>query len=182
MHLAGCLAVVAVSSSFTLPNQPANGVVTQVPLGGDGYTAPFAMYTVVNFATTGDATGGAQTMNMVMDNRYCALLGYASMTSTAPADIDIRWSLVGVLGGTVPLMVRAASIDRISSTVTTATVNDTWLPPAFIMPGADPATLTLAVINTDTLIVQVHAVIFLYNINARQKMPFGILAEPRGGI
>lgn len=172
----------AVDSSFVLPNQPATGRLTLSPLGGDGYTAPHAMYTVTNWLTTGDATGGAQTMNVTMDDRFCGMVGYASMTSTAPADIDIRWSLVGAVNGVVPLMVRAASIDRISSTVTTATVNDTWLPPAFIMPGQDSATLGLAVINTDTLVVQVHLVVFLYNINARQKMPFGVLADARGGI
>lgn len=177
----------AVLNTFTLPGQPAQGaglggVATFTPLGGDGYTAPRGMFTVTNMVSTGDATGGAHSNEIVMDSRYCSMVSYASMTGPNAADIDIRWSLVASVGGVVPLMVRTLAVDRMGAAIDAATINDLWLPPAFIMPGSDPATLRIAVINADTITMQLHAVIFIYNINARQKVPYGMLTAPRGGI
>lgn len=169
----------SVSESVTLPAQPGSGTLRFVPLGGDGYTAPFAMWQIRDFIATGDSGAGNQVVSIGMDDRYCSLVGYAAMTYTDTAVQDIRWVLAGTQ---VPLQVRTIKLSPSSASLNTATMSDLWLPPAAVSPGATPVTLSITTLNNDTEVLTLHASIFLFNINARQKMPYQALVAARGGV
>lgn len=171
----------AVSLVVDIPATPANGFLRFIPLGGNGYTSPFAMWQCQQLLVTGDATGGAASITVNMDRRYCSMMGYASMTypGTTPDPFPLRWAITG---DRVPQQFRAVKVDLIPTTISAARVSDTWLPPATVNPGPEEIALSITVPNTDTLVLQMHCAIFLFNINARQKVPYHLLAAARGGI
>lgn len=171
----------SVSATVTLPATPSTGVLTYVPLGGNGYTSPFAMWSLANFLVTGAAGGGSQSLSVVMDDRYCSLMSYASMTYTDTAAHDYRWSLVGEVGGPVPLDSRTLKITASSASINAATQTDVWRPTPVVHPGATPITLSVATLNVDTFVLQLHLQVFLFNINARQKVPYHLLVACRPG-
>lgn len=170
----------SVTATINLPE-----AATYIALGGNGFTAPKGMYTVSNFVSTGDASGGAHQLNIVMDPTYTSMVGYASMNSNPVAAIVLRWTLVGPVGGSTPLQVRNLLSFFSSSTINAATVNDLWVDmPALILPGGDDQvpTLSITVVNADGINVQLHAVIFIYDIRAREDARYGQLVASRGGI
>ncbi len=93
----------AVTISVNLPDNPGTGALRFIPLGGNGYTAPFAMWQLRAFAATGDATAGALSLTVRMDPRYCSMVGYASMNfpGTTPDPYPLRWLLTGVRASAV---------------------------------------------------------------------------------
>ncbi len=140
------------------------------------------MYTVRNFASTGDATGGVHSHSIIFDPNYCALLNYAQVNVTGPAaDIDVVWLLSGPA---VPAQTRAGARERTGSAIGVVTVRDLWLPPAFICPGEDAQvpTLSVSLVNADTEILSMNAVIFLFDIRARESARYSDLVAARGGI
>lgn len=152
-------------------------------LGGDGFTSPKGMYTITNFLITGDGTAGSKRLEIIMDPDYCSMVGYASMTEPSTALMDLRWTLVGAPGGAVPLQVRVQRVVNISTSVGVQ-ISDMWLPPATINPGtADQVpTLAIQIANVDLLVMQMHAVIFTYDIRAREDARYAALVAARGGI
>lgn len=174
----------SVAATVTLPDEPATGRKAFVPLGGNGYTDPFAMYVIRNFLVTMDASGGVATIEVVMDDRFCSMVGYATYISSN-GTIDpatVRWTLGSALAGSTPQMLRARQLPLNRSAVNVSVINDMWLPPAFLLPGADFSSLIVATDNDDTFTAQLFCVIYLYNINARQKVPYSHLVQARGGI
>jgi hypothetical protein len=174
----------SVSSTFTLPNNPPGGVLAYVPLGGNGYTDPFAMYVLRNWVLSMDASGGNAELEVVMDDRFCSMVAFASMISsnTAVDPAAVRWTLGSGVTGSTPLMARAREFDLLPAAVTSDRLTDTWLPPAFVIPGADFCSLTVTTENDAGFAMQLFASIFLYNINARQKVPYSHLVQARGGV
>ncbi len=174
----------SVSDTFTLPDNPPTGLLSYVPLGGDGYTDPFAMYALRNFLVIGDATGGASTLTVVMDDRFCSMVSYASVIASGVNvnPTTVRWGLGSAVAGQTPQMFRQRVLDLGSILVSPSRLTDTWLPPAFLLPGADFSSLSCAVPNEDTDVQQIFCAIFLYNINARQKVPYSHLVQARGGV
>jgi len=170
----------SVIDTIVLPGQGATGSVRYVPLGGNGYTAPHAMFQVRAWAVTGDASGGTMRLDLTMDDRYCSLMAYASMTSDSANDPSgVRWVLQGARA---PQMFRANLIPALSATINAGVIADTYLPPVFVTPGESPVTLSLVMLNEDTKIMQMHASIYVFNINARQKVPMHLLVAARGGV
>jgi len=172
----------SVTATVTFPSQPASGTLKYVPLGGNGYTDPFAMYQLKDFSVTGDATGGTASLHVIMDNRYCCMLAYASMTSAATGTdpMSIRWVWGSDTGGESPQAFRFQEAP-VSPLGFGSRVSDTWVPQAF-MQGSDPVALRLSVasVNEDTDAVVMHAVIYLYNINARNRVPMSQLVKAQG--
>lgn len=183
MYLASRPAV-SVNSSVTLPAEPTNGTLVFTPLGGDGFASPRAMYQLSNFAITGDVSGGSISLDVVMDSRYCTMIAYATMlysgTGTDPLPILWRLQEAGV-GGRSPLRLRQVSADVITADTGGARVNDMWVPPAFVDGASSGLTLTISTDNQDAGILQMFASIFIFDINARQRVPFELLVRARGG-
>lgn len=174
----------SVELSVTLPNNPATGLLQYVPLGGDGYTDPFAMYVLRNFLLTGDASGGFSEIEVVMDDRFCSMVQFASVifNDTSADPLPVRWVLGSSLLGTTPNMFRVRDIPALAAATGEPQSTDMWLPPAFLLPGADFSALSVKILNGNTDTMQLFTSIFLFNVNARQKVPYSRLVQARGGI
>ncbi len=174
----------AVAETVVLPNQPTAGAVHRTPLGGDGYRAPMAAYIIDNFTLAGDATGTSLTGQIGMDERFCALLAYVtlSITQATDQDIDVRYRLdTSQASSPVAPQVQGRRLEFTVSNISTATINDVWTPVPVIVPGGGAGgLLSVGVVNRDTDAVRISALIYLFNINVRQVMPMGPLLWARG--
>jgi len=161
---------VAVTETVTLPDQPpAGGQTHRTPLGGDGFRAPMAAYIVDNMLATGDAGGGPIVCQVNMDERFCSLVAYltVSMTQASQTDIDLRFRVQH----------RRAEATGISP----AQISEVWVPVPVIIPGGGAGGLiTAGALNVDTDLFRLSALIYLFNINVRQVMPMGPLLWARG--
>lgn len=78
----------SVSSSLTLPAQPAIGSSFFVPLGGDGFTSPMSMFEVA-ITQDSDASGGTNVATVNFDTRFESVVVRAEIavdSVTAAAD------------------------------------------------------------------------------------------------
>jgi len=171
---------VAIAENLTLPAQPATGSVTYVTLGGDGYMAPFAAYSVSDWQVTADASGGRATYTLTMDDRFVGLMSYASFTGIQGSTLDVgcRWRLRGTPGA--PPVFRALTIDAITTNAVGAQLNDLFVPQPVLLPGGQPATLLFETDNVNGDSYFISTLIYLFNIDVRQKTPMGPLLWARG--
>ena len=174
----------AVAQTITLPAQPADGAVQYVPLGGDGFRAPFAAYSVINMEVDHDASGGACSQTIQMDMRYVSLVSFirSGVDQGTPADADFRHNIVG---SSVPEQARNGAAVAISGTVAGQTVTDQWDPTPVLLPGAISDVSNLPRVSTKWLNVngdtsKCNAVIYLFNIRVRELTPMGPLLWARG--
>lgn len=169
----------SVAATVTLPAQHSAGSTLYVPLGGNGMSSPHAMYVVKGLNVTGDASGGQASMTIIFDDRFCSMVGYASVVSsnTAVDPAAVRWVLTG---SQTAQAFRAALI---AENAVAGPISDTWLPPPVLTPGGPArAQLSVTLLNETTITSQMYAQIFIYNINARQRVPFEYLVAARGGV
>ncbi len=173
----------AVASTFEPPAQPTTGALTYVPLGGDGYSAPLAAYSIQNHAVTGDATGGAASLTVDMDPRFCSLVSFVSFSILQATSADAEYSLkIGSSTGTqIPSILHSDLQVAVSSTVSSKEINKTFNLIPMMMPGAGQAgQINLLVKNVDTDIVRLSALIYLFNIRVRELTAMGPLLWSRG--
>ncbi len=173
----------AVSESINLPSQPGVGSVSYLPLGGDGYTAPFAAYQIIQWEITGDASGGAVVFGASMDMRYTSLVGFVNshVQQQTAADADFRFHLSG---DTFAEQAFSGTATKISGTIAGATVQKQWNPTPFIMPGGVPGSslprIAARWLNVDGDVFELNALIYLFNIRVREVTPMGPLLWARG--
>jgi len=182
VHLEGC--ATAVSASFTIPAQPTTGNLTYVPLGGDGYSAPFAAWSVVNHTATGDATGGAIVCEVILDNRFVSLVSFVTVDNTqaTPANADLRISVDSVTGARqIPQMRFQNLVVATSATLSTNTIGRTWNPPPQLLPGGSQSgRIRGEMVNVDTDVMRLGCFIYEFRIDVREKTPMGPLLWARG--
>jgi hypothetical protein len=138
------------------------------------------MYTIRNFATSGDATGDDHTLSVVMDPNYCSMVGYAAMQiGTSAANRSIHWQLAGPA---VPAQFLNATLNRIDGVIDGSQIAHTWMPPTFVCPGgaSEVPTLVISALNIDTEVLNMNAVIFLFDIRARESALYAHLIAARG--
>ena len=170
----------SVIETLVLPAQPTVGAVQRIPLGGDGFTAPIAAYSVVNFTLTGDAGGGVLRARVDMDARFCSLISYVTfdVQQATPAAEEFRQFISAARA--VPLMVDVGSVANLG-TFTTFEINHMWQPPPLILPGADHGAYhQLSIVNTDTDVLRVNLYIYIFDIRVRELTPMGPLLWARG--
>lgn len=170
-----------VANSFTLPAQPATtGTVERVALGGDGFTEPSAMYVIRNADVDGDASGiGHLSVNITMDDNFCSMLGYATflLEQATPVDDIIYMQLAGPTIATQAKVFDAKLVAFLQSGL-----DGTWLPPATVQGGPDPATLSVFADNLADDTLTFNANIFLFDIRAREAAIWSRLVAARGGV
>lgn len=157
---------------------------TFVPLAGDGFTAPHAMYVTAQTLTM-DASGGLAQAIISLDTRYCAMVTVVSFTvAGAAADVEYAMSIsaapngtsaaVGV-NGTVAIITLGAGL--------VVSARGYWSPPAMILGPGDGSNPAIGVnfenVNGDTAIVSTQ--ILLWDINVRNKTPWQVLAASMPG-
>lgn len=171
---------ISIAETIVLPAQPAIGAVTYIPLGGDGYTAPFAAYSVQGFEMDGDASGGVLTQIIQTDERFCALVSYVagSINMATPANSGARQTISSARQ--VPLMNLSQVVVALPAAFT-AEINVMWNPPAVILPGtSDIGTIANIWPNVEDDTYRMHCLIYLFNIRVRELTPMGPLLFARG--
>lgn len=169
---------IAVSQTVTLPAQPTVGTVNYIPLGGNGYTAPHAAYSISGFAVTGATGGGAAALRVNLDPRFCSLVGFVFFQNiqATPADAEFR---MFIDGGGSPAQVDAGDITSVG-TVSAASLNHTWNPTPIVLFGPRAPIIGVDLLNVDADVISMNTMIYLFNINARQATPMGPLLWARG--
>jgi len=154
--------------------------VTYVTLGGNGYNAPFAAYAINSWQIEADASGGLAVYTLTMDRRFVALVSYISFLGiqTVPADVGLRTVLRSDPGA--PTVSRALLLDSLPTTSAVASLNDVYTPVPVLLPGGQVATVTVETDNVDTDDYFLSALIYLFNIDVRQKSPTGPIFWARG--
>lgn len=152
-------------------------------MGGDGLSAPKGAYALQGFALTGDVSGGNISHTVTMDNRFCSLITYVTLSNVqvASADADFRFTMAGSGGNQVPLVSHSGLSTAISATVSTVTINELWRPPPVLLPGGpDVGFFAVRVLNVDDDVVSLSMMIYLFDIDVRTKTPMGPLLWARG--
>ncbi len=178
MHVEG--RSVAVNITVALPATPATGTLDRVPMGGDGFYAPQAAYSIKTMSVTGDVSGGAASLRIEMDERFCALVGFAAVqiAQGTAADADVRWL---INGNTIASVVSTPTLNSVASTVTSFEVGSTFVPPPILIPGGpEAAALSVFLVNVDADVFYLDAYIYLFNLRARELTPMGPLLWARG--
>ncbi len=165
-----------------MPDQPTSGLVQYIPLGGDGFTAPFAAYSITDYFAAGTATGGKVTLTANMDPRFCSLVSYVTfrMIQATPANEVVR---VTVAGGQQPLQSNTETVVATGAEFAHS-INSCWSPVPIVLPGGNFASeaprLLGAAPNTDGDFYDLFALIYLFNIRVRETTPMGPLLWARG--
>lgn len=174
----------AVSATVSLPGQPANGVLDYIPLGGNGFTAPFAAWSLEQMTATGDATGGALTIGVNMDQRYVSLVAFITLAvlQATSADADLRIQLTG---SNTTDQGENLIMPSTSATIASRTSGTVWRPTPMLLPGgqgnpADLPRISARVLNVDTDVFELSTLIYLFNIRVREVTPMGPLLWARG--
>jgi hypothetical protein len=159
--------------------------VSYVPLGGNGYTAPFAAYNVQGWTQTGDASAGNVEFILQPDPRFCSLFTFMTVNieQVAPASAAFRNTLGGLRQASQG---EAGSEVAVALLISDVTVEHTWVPVPVIMPGGNtPAGQTPIAFrsqwkNVDVDEFQFNAMVYIFNINVRETTPMGPLLWARG--
>lgn len=170
----------SVTETIVLPAQPTSGLVDAVPLGGDGFSAPKLAYSIKNFLVTGDASSGNLEQIIRMDQRYCSLVTFATLTIAQGTAADASFRMT-ITGNRTPGMDDSGLIVSVPSLVDSIEVSHTWFPMALILPGSgDDAILRARVLNVNGDVSRLDAFIYLFDIRVRELTPMGPLLWARG--
>ncbi len=177
----------AVTETLELPSQPASGVTEYLPLGGDGFVAPFAAYLIRNMALTGDASGGNITWIVKMDPKYCALISYITLRNAQATPADMEYVLA-IGGDRVPDFIDQGLIDTVAQTIDSTGASVTWRPPPYMMPFGKFAGASFSpnfnakILNVDTDAAQVSALVYLFDARVRESCEMGMNLWQRGSM
>ncbi len=130
---------------------------------------------------TGDASGGAATLSVNMDPRFCSIVALmsAQIAQGTAADADARFL---IRGNTYPSLVETLTLNAVSSLVTTFEVGHTFVPPPVVLAGgnAEGASLELKFKNVNGDQYFLDALIYLFHIQVRELTGMGPLLWARG--
>lgn len=161
----------AVTSDFTLPAQPPAGTAIWHPLGGDGWIAPKAAFSV-NQTLAMDASGGTATMTCRFDERFQNICVYVqTLTSALLAAVETEFSLVQ---RPTPPGLRARGF---GTGLFMDTLGDdslfTWSPPVLLNQDRVEAVL----VNTTGGTTALFAFIYMFNIRVYEETPLNVLLQ-----
>lgn len=165
----------ALTENVSFPDESA----TYVPLGGDGFSAPFAMY-IVDRSVTGDASGGAVTQSFTMDERYCSLVRWIGMSiGQTNADTQYRLNIAANPEGTSPKLGITGTLVGVASTVSSEGAQGFWVPPQTVLPPAAVINTQFTNVLSDTFRISME--VLLWNIRVRELSPWQYLMNAAGG-
>ncbi len=159
----------SVSATITLPEQPAVGSIAYVPLGGDGYAAPFAMYQLNSVGVVNDATSGTAQLFINMDPQFQAVIqNMVFDIASAAADKELVCSIsdrTGLYTDFAQVIALLPSITGISN------ARASWCP----VPLFDVGQINGIVANVDTETLSISGQILLFNRRATEIVPLPLL-------
>jgi len=172
---------VSVSSSVTLPAQPAAGITTFVPLGGDGKLAPQGCY-FSRLEVAGDASGGNASVIISFDARYTNLVAYVNPTIQADAgagDFAVVLQDASVPTGAVQQIV--GTIPQVAATVQTDNASFLWYPPPVYFQGNGLCQVTYPNVGVGET-YKVTLEIYVFDINVRRLAALPLLQMNVPGV
>jgi len=156
-----------VSLALTLPDQPAAGLVTWLPLGGDGFTAPHSAYLLGRVALANDAGGGLAVTTITLDPRYESIVSQVMFQKDSVAAATLFMLEVATANADYIDRIRSSADNAVGDAINSAA----WSPAPFLK----AATLTLTTPNTDTETNYLDALIYNFNKEASQVSPLNVL-------
>lgn len=176
----------SVASIFQLPTQPASGDAVVVPLGGDGFKAPRLAYMVNKFAVTGDASGGNAQLTLEMDPRFVCVVGYVTLQVKQATSTDSEFRMT-ISSDFVAEQVDQGDQTAISSTIAAFEFARTWIPAPVALPGgfgtsgaSNTPRIVIRMLNVDTDVYEMAALVYCFDIRAREIFSMGQILEQRG--
>ncbi len=170
----------SVSSSVTLPNQPAAGASVYTPLGGDGYTAPHACY-LAQIIVAGDASGGTVLLEIQGDPRFTNVVAWINpLTITAAAAGEFQITLVEHATSTLPPVAIVGTFPHVAVGFG-GNQAFLWYPPPLYFRGQ--GRIQLAQINVGVgESYRLRAQIYCFKIDVLQTTPLPILQMNVPGV
>lgn len=171
----------AIATTLTLPNQPADGSVVYVPLGGDGWRSPMSSYSVT-IRVTGDASGGTNQITVSPDPQFVAIVSYVQVASPDSPN-DPEDFLVSLNSGqeTAQTGMQIPSVLPAGNNTNTAI----WTPPLTLLdpPRGDPS-IVAAMQNINTIDLELSFRLYNFRKGVAQRTPLGrlVAALPRPSI
>ncbi len=171
---------ISVTSSVTFPAQPAVGELFYVPLGGDGYTSPFAAHSLRSMRATGDGSGTFVRLEAVLDPRFVSLVSYATVQvqQGTGADADFRLDISSDETSIVsvgPITAQAVAQGAIQNARTIR-------PPSTLLPGGSrSSSVSVQFVNVSGDFFFLDLWVYLFNIRVRETTPIAPLLWAQGG-
>lgn len=171
----------AVENAFTLPNQPLEsvfGTSTYVALGGDGLTSPKGAYSIRGARIGGDVSGGLASINCTMDERFTSLVQYVTAQA---GGVTTSTEIKMVITSNSQASVIDWGTDLVFTAIGATNCGHTWNPPPILLPGNEVSRIEMDWPNVDGDTFFMDALIYLFDIDVRQRTPIGPLLWARGG-
>ncbi len=171
----------AITSTFALPAQPAaGGGAFFTPFGGDGKIAPIGVWDI-NFILVGDASGGAASLEILMDPRYMSMVAYAQASVTADTGAGEFQLQLTDTAIAVPNIRVVGTLPGVAETFTAVNSVFLWYPPPVWFTGN--GRLSARYPNVDaTETYNLDASILVFDRNVRQLTALQFLAQTRIGV
>lgn len=163
-----------VATETYLPAQPASGSAVQMPLGGNGFTSPFACYHVYQ-ASAGDASGGAHSSRIYLDPAYVGVVSVVKVKHARAASQPIY---VEIIPGTPSGYQIGMAVEPAGGAATDGEL--VYTPPPMVLrnrddiPPGDPALphVYVAILaNTNAETIYISTSIFLFDRRAPELVP-----------
>lgn len=159
----------SVSDTTTLPAQPTTGSVAFIPLGGDGFMAPIAMYQLESVGVVNDASGGTAQLFVNMDPQFQAVIqNIVFDVASAAADKEMVCAITSRDGNYSDVGQVIALLPTITGV---SNARASWCP----VPLFDCGQINGVVANVDTETFSMSAQILLFNRRATEVIPLSIL-------
>lgn len=167
-----------VETTLALPAQPTTGTMQYVPLGGDGLTSPHAAYMLRSVQIAGDSSSGQAIIKVAFDRRWTTLVQFVTgQVSGVAAPVAFQFIISGEL---MPSVIDKGT-DSFDTVGIQPSAGHTWFPPPVLVPGGADGELKLTWLNVDGDTFFCDSLIYLFNIDVRQKTPIAPLLWARGG-
>ncbi len=169
----------SVINAIQLPAQPVEGLMQQIPLGGDGRVSPQSV-TQIRVDSTGDTSTGRNQVYIRLDTRYTQLVSYVRVQlgpmATSDQNVDI------MVGGSAAI---AMGVRRRVEKCEVSGINEqgvvSFSPHPLLMvadASADTTSAPLIRVTTDNennQLMRVYASIFNFDRRARELTPIEYL-------
>lgn len=165
----------AVSTSVTLPAQPAAGDTTFQPLGGNGTTAPLGSY-IVEAQIAGDASGGNATVTINGDPRYTNVFAWLDALIDTDAAAGEFMLTISRGGGSLEAPPRImGTIPHVATGLAATNASFLWYPPVMLYNQAGSAAAQFPNVGVlETYILRLQS--FVFNDNVQQLAAYQWLA------
>lgn len=158
----------AVAVETTLPNQPAIGINTYSPLGGDGWTAPHSV-SEFSMSSAGDASGGNNQITLEFDPRFTSIVSYVRLSNSSASGLLEMVLTMFPVGRSQPQVQAFANAVPVLSLTSINLL--TWCPP----PLAHMGSLVGLTTNTNGDTLSMMGYIYQFQINVLQRVPLNII-------